>query len=162
MELLVRIDGGWLDSRIPDIAARLLERDPLLEVQAVCNTNGAVLGYDIVRHEPNGTDWIVGHWGTHEVDKILPEIAVMDREAHDHVETIARVRKNNDVRSEANRAEFRGWYQEALEHGALLIRDLTEGKHFFGQAGMGESRQTATKPTRQQRRADERRARKAT
>ena len=139
-QAIVPIGGAWLDSRIPAIAKRLQERDPRLELQARCNTSREVLAYELLWTGPDGKRSVICHWRPSEVEQIEHDVAMMDRNAPGHIPTIERIDRHNSGIEQAALDKFRDVYGEMLEHGARLARDLSDGRHFHGQAGFGEGK----------------------
>jgi hypothetical protein len=129
--LTVPIRGGWLDSRIPDIAKRLRERDPNLSITARCSKDGTVQAYEAWWKDPNGKESRVASWGPHEVDRILHDVALMDAAVAGHVPAIDRIEAKEAKMQKDASDKFLDTYNAMIEHWARLERDIGEGKHFF-------------------------------
>lgn len=126
-----------MDSRIPDVLARLHERDRLLTINVIADPiHRCVQYYELVRMGPSGPVEYVGRWEPHEVDRIVSDIATMDRNAHGHKEAVDILTAKEDERERDSSRQFAEYHRAALEHGAALINELEEGKTFFGQAGL--------------------------
>jgi hypothetical protein len=134
-EMLVPIQGTWIDSRIPQIARRLQERDPSLEIRAFCGPKRS----RILQYEVWWKNQFVARFLPHEVDMIEQEMAMLDRNTPGHVETIDKLERQDAERERDASRKFEDVYMAMLEHYTRLETELEDGKTFHGQAGYGDS-----------------------
>lgn len=134
---LVHVQGGWLDSRVVDLAKRLVERDHRLEITARCDSNRQVLSYDLYWRSDDGRQHLVGSWQPHEIDQVETDLALMDRNGARYTPTIDRVDKANAARERDNSRAHDDRWLAMMEHAIALHQDTTGPRRFFGQAGYG-------------------------
>lgn len=127
--MLLPVGKAWMDSRIPEIAARLQQRDSRLEILARIRRAGDAVGV----YEVWWDGQFVARFGPHEVEQIEPTIYALDRNTPGHVETIDRLEQREAARERTASERFREVYIEMaarLAHEAA--DDQQEPRTFFG------------------------------
>lgn len=120
MGVLVPVHGGWVDSRIPDIARELYRRDPNCELRAECDPGGKVKRYALFWRSPEGKwHWCMS-WQPGEEGQILADVARADRTAAGHTPVVDEVEKHDRVRHKAESDQFQENFLEMTQHAAFI------------------------------------------
>lgn len=129
--MLVKIHGGWLDSRIPDIVHRLRESDPTLRIDARINPRSHIIErYDLF----SDNQWLAS-WQPHEVDRILLDVEIMRAGAVGRIpKATDRVKASHAKKEAAERATIRENAAAALE-ALVWAANFEEGRTFFPMKG---------------------------
>lgn len=134
--LLVSIHGGWLDSRLPLICKALTAMDHELElVASVDELTRAADHYELYWRR-----MFVARWGPHEVGQIISDVHAMRVDRPGKVSLAETVRKRNEAKVQAERQKSREVLAEFTEYAGALIAERENGRHFHGQAGIGEGK----------------------
>lgn len=111
------VDGGLVNSRIPDIAKALhvLSGGTLTLVVRCNKRTGVQECYDLFETDKHGEMHWVTRWGLDEVDRILEDVRQSDRRSPGHVPVSDRIRSQHDARIRAKEAERDELAQEVGE-----------------------------------------------
>lgn len=133
---IVHAGAGDLEQRMR-LGDGVFSGDPRLDLMMREVRKGALTGrrYEVWRHNEDGSYTMVGHWRLEEYDRILLDLATMRAESPGHVPVTESIDRANAVIEAHNSKVFRDSYGEALDHGARLFHERTQGKTRFRQVG---------------------------
>lgn len=153
MGLYVPSAGGMIHSDVEDLV-RLLQQgdgmgwpgDPRMWIQIGTLKRRAQgklrIGrrYEVWRLNEEGEEVMIAHWRLDEKDRILYDLARMRLDSPGHVDTIEQIDANNERVEAENTARALDAMGEAMEHGAKLLHDTTEGRNVFrGMPGLRDA-----------------------
>lgn len=138
--ILRPVMGGWMDSRIPEIAKRLHEMSggKLTLVVRCDQRSGRAQCYDLFESVQGADHWVT-RWSLDQADQIIVDVLRSDRLAPGHVPVANSMRASHDRKRQAAIDEATDLTLEFADRVEGVKRDMEGRKDFHGQTGLGPS-----------------------